>query len=66
MLLYDMPNIIRTILMCAVFLLVWLTLMLLAETVYQRMYRGFSAVFMIVVLVNYFFFQMCLDKKYRM
>lgn len=66
MLLYDLPDLWRTILLCAEFLILWLTMMLLAETVYQRMYKGFSAFFFLVVSVNYIFFQLCLDKKYNM
>ena len=65
MLLYDLPNLMRTILLCTVFLIFWLTFMLLAETVYQRMYRGFSAVFFFVAVINYISFQMCLDEKYH-
>jgi len=66
MLLYDINTTVRTVLLCMVFLLLWLTLMLLAETVYQRMYKGFSVFFAFIVLVNYFFFQLCLDEKYDM
>ena len=66
MLLYETSDIIRTLLTCAVFLMLWFTLMLLAETIYQRMYRGFSVVFMVVVFINYYFFQLCLNEKYRM
>ena len=66
MLLYDLPDLPRTILLCAEFLILWLTLMLLAETVYQGMYRRFSAFFFPLVIVNYIFFQLCLDEKYKM
>ncbi|MBR4343710.1 MAG: hypothetical protein IKP88_13625 [Lachnospiraceae bacterium] len=63
--LYDLPNLAITIILCVVFLILWLTLMLLAETIYQRMYRGFSAVFFFVVIINYLFFQMCLKEDYH-
>ena len=65
MLLYDLPNLIRTIFLCIAFLILWLTFMLLAETVYQKMYRGFSAVFLFVAVINYLFFQMCLKEQYH-
>ena len=65
MLLYDLPVLFRTILLCVVFLLLWLTMMFLAETVYQRMYKGFSVFFILIVAVNYIFFQMCLEEKYK-
>ncbi|MBR3579528.1 MAG: hypothetical protein IKN95_00850 [Lachnospiraceae bacterium] len=65
-LLYDLPALARTFMLCLVFLILWLTMMLLAESVYQRMYRGFSVFFFLIVIVNYIFFQLCLDEKYRM
>ena len=65
-LLYDLPALLRTIMLCLVFLILWLTMMLLAESVYQRMYRGFSVFFFLIVIVNYIFFELCLDEKYRM
>ena len=65
-LLYDLPTLVRTFMLCLVFLILWLTMMLLAESVYQRMYRGFSVFFFLIVIVNYIFFEMCLDEKYRM
>jgi len=65
-LLYDLPALARTFLLCLEFLILWLTMMLLAESVYQRMYRGFSVFFFLIVIVNYIFFQLCLDEKYRM
>ena len=65
-LLYDLPALLRTIMLCMVFLILWLTMMLLAESVYQRMYRGFSVFFFLIVIVNYIFFELCLDEKYRM
>ncbi|MBR4782122.1 MAG: hypothetical protein IK014_12315 [Lachnospiraceae bacterium] len=65
-LLYDLPALFRTIMLCLVFLILWLTMMLLAESVYQRMYRGFSVFFFLIVIVNYIFFELCLDEKYRM
>ena len=40
--------------------------MLLAEVVYQRMYRGFGVFFLPMVVVNYIFFQLCLDEKYKL
>ena len=63
--LYDLPTFAVTMLLCSVFLILWLTMMLLAESVYQRMYRGFSVFFFLIVIVNYLFFQMCLNEKYR-
>ena len=63
--LYDLPTFAVTVLLCSVFLILWLTMMLLAESVYQRMYRGFSVFFFLIVIVNYLFFQMCLNEKYR-
>ena len=63
--LYDLPTFAVTILLCFEFLILWLTMMLLAESVYQRMYRGFSVFFFLIVIVNYIFFQMCLNEKYR-
>ena len=63
--LYDLPTFAITILLCSEFLILWLTMMLLAESVYQRMYRGFSVFFFLIVIVNYIFFQMCLNEKYR-
>ena len=65
-LLYDLPALARTFMLCLEFLILWLTMMLLAESVYQRMYRGFSVFFFLIVIVNYIFFQLCLDEKYRM
>ena len=65
MLLYDLSDLPRTILLCAEFLILWLTMMLLAETIYQKMYKGFSVFFFLIVIVNYIFFQLCLDQKYR-
>ena len=62
----DLPTMARTFLLCLEFLILWLTMMLLAESVYQRMYRGFSVFFFLIVIVNYIFFQLCLDEKYRM
>ncbi|MBP5533170.1 MAG: hypothetical protein J6X68_04310 [Lachnospiraceae bacterium] len=62
----DLPTIARTFLLCLEFLILWLTMMLLAESVYQRMYRGFSVFFFLIVIVNYIFFQLCLDEEYRM
>lgn len=66
MLLYDLPDLSRTILLCTEFLILWITMMLLAETVYQRMYRGFSVFFFLIVTINYIFFQLCLEEKYKM
>ena len=66
MLLYDLPALYRTILLGIVFLILLLTMMLLAESIYQRMYRGFSVLFFLIVIVNYVFFQLCLDEKYNM
>ena len=54
-LLYDIPVLYRTIILCAVFLILWITMMLLAEVVYQRMYRGFGVFFLPMVVVNYIF-----------
>ena len=65
-LLYDIPVLYRTIILCAVFLILWITMMLLAEVVYQRMYRGFGVFFLPMVVVNYIFFQLCLDEKYKL
>ena len=62
----DLPTMARTFLLCLEFLILWLTMMLLAESVYQRMYRGFSVFFFLIVIVNYIFFQLCLDEEYRM
>ena len=62
----DLPTMARTFLLCLEFLILWLTMMLLAESVYQRMYRGFSVFFFLIVIVNYIFFELCLDEKYRM
>ena len=64
-LLYDIPVLYRTILLCLVFLILWVTMMQLAEVVYQRMYRGFGVFFLPMVIVNYIFFQLCLDEKYN-
>lgn len=66
MLLYELPNIVITILLCIVFLILWITFMILAETVYQRMYRRFAVLFFPVILLNYFFFQLCLKEDYEM
>ena len=65
-LLYDITVLYRTIILCAVFLILWITMMLLAEVVYQRMYRGFGVFFLPMVVVNYIFFQLCLDEKYKL
>ena len=65
MLLYDIPVLHRTILLCIVFLILWVTMMQLAEVVYQRMYRGFGVFFLPMVVVNYIFFQLCLDERYN-
>lgn len=65
-LLYDLPAIYRTFLLGIVFVILWMTMMLLAESVYQRMYKGFSVLFFLIVIVNYIFFQLCLEEKYRM
>ena len=35
-LLYDLPALARTFMLCLVFLILWPTMMLLAESVYQR------------------------------
>lgn len=65
MLLYDIPVLYRTILLGVVFLILWVTMMQLAEVVYQRMYRGFGVFFLPMVIVNYVFFQLCLDERYN-
>ena len=65
-LLYDLAPLYQTILLGIVFLILWLTMMLLAESVYQKMFRGFSVLFFLIIIVNYIFFQLCLEEKYRM
>ena len=66
MLFYEIPVQYRTLLLAVVFLLLWLTMMLLAEAVYQRMYKGFGYFFLPLVVINYIFFQLCLEEKYDM